>query len=45
MRLGISLYERKKYLLAVSQFRKAMEFSQDDPVAGEYIYYCYLYAG
>lgn len=45
MRLGISLYERGNYLLAVTQFRKALEFNHGDPIALEYIYYCYLNTG
>jgi len=44
MRLGISLFERRKYLLAIPHFRKALEYNNNDPVALEYIYYCYLYS-
>lgn len=45
MRLGISLYERGNYLSAISHFRHALEFNNNDPVALEYIYYCYLLSG
>lgn len=45
MRLGISMYERGKYLPAIHQFRQALEFNEGDPVATEYLYYCYLFAG
>lgn len=45
MRLGIAYYELKNYRAAATHFKKALEFSQDDPVAGEYLYYCYLYSG
>jgi tetratricopeptide (TPR) repeat protein len=45
MRLGISLYERGNYLGAIANFRRALEFNQDDPVAIEYIYFCYLNSG
>lgn len=45
MRLGIAHYELKNYRSAEAHFKKALEFSRDDPVAGEYLYYCYLYSG
>jgi hypothetical protein len=45
MRVGISLYERRQYLYAISHFRKALEFSEGDPVATSYLYYSWLFSG
>ena len=45
MRAGISYYERGRYLQAVKHFEKALEFSSNDQIALEYIYYCYLFTG
>ncbi len=45
MRIGIACYEKKNYKSAQAHFRKALEFSQGDPVASEYLYYAYLFAG
>ncbi|MEO8762200.1 MAG: hypothetical protein ABI388_11740 [Bacteroidia bacterium] len=45
MRVGIAYYERKNYCLAESHFRKALQFSSNDSLALEYIYYCYIFTG
>ncbi len=45
IRMGISLYERKRYLQAIHHFRKALEFNNGDQVAQEYLFYCYLFSG
>ncbi len=45
MRKAVSLYERQYYRYAVKHFLKAIEFNDGDPVAGEYLYYCYLFSG
>lgn len=45
MRIGISYYERKSYLNAISHFKKALEFNNNDQIATEYLYYCYLLSG
>ncbi len=45
MRLGISLYERALYAAAARHFRMALTFSEGDPVATEYLYYCSLLSG
>lgn len=45
MRLGIAWFELKNYRTAALHFRKAMDFNEDDPVALEYLYYCYLNTG
>ncbi len=43
MRIGIAYYEKKNYKSAQSHFRKALEFSEGDPLALEYLYYSYLF--
>jgi hypothetical protein len=45
MRMGIAFYEQKNYKASQAHFRKALEFNQGDPVASEYLYYAYLFAG
>ena len=45
MRIGIAYYETKNYKASQAHFRKALEFNQGDPVASEYLYYAYLFAG
>jgi hypothetical protein len=45
MRLGIAWYERSFYAAAARQFRKALEFNANDPVATEYLFYCRLLSG
>ncbi|MFO7575443.1 MAG: hypothetical protein R6W67_09850, partial [Bacteroidales bacterium] len=45
MRLGIAWYERSFYAAAARQFRKALEFNSNDPVATEYLFYCRLLSG
>jgi tetratricopeptide (TPR) repeat protein len=45
MRIGISYYEQKDYLTAIKHFKKALEFSDNDQIAIEYLYYCYLLSG
>jgi hypothetical protein len=45
MRMGIAYYETKNYKACQAHFRKALEFNQGDPVASEYLYYAYLFAG
>lgn len=45
MRIGIALYERKRYTRAIQHFEKALEFNPDDNLAKEYIYYSYLFSG
>jgi hypothetical protein len=44
MRMGIALYNQKKYRLAVSHFEKALEYSDND-IVREYIYYAALWGG
>lgn len=45
MRIGISYYEQKDYLTAIKHFKKALAFSDNDQIAIEYLYYCYLLSG
>jgi len=45
MRIGIAHYETKNYKASQAHFRKALEFNQGDPLASEYLYYAYLFAG
>ena len=45
MRLGIAWYERSFYAAAEKQFRKALEFNSEDPIATEYLFYCRLLSG
>ncbi|MBC7412928.1 MAG: hypothetical protein H7331_10815 [Bacteroidia bacterium] len=45
MRIGISYYNQKKYLRAVTHFKEAVEFSSYDTLALEYLYYSYLFSG
>ena len=45
MRLGTAWYERSFYAAAAKQFRKALEFNNNDPAATEYLFYCRLLSG
>jgi tetratricopeptide (TPR) repeat protein len=45
MRIGIAFYEQKNYKSAQSHFKKALEFSDGDVAALEYLYYAYLFGG
>ena len=45
MRLGIAQYELKNFRAATTHFIRALEFSADDPPAGEYLYYCHINTG
>ncbi|HPI87127.1 MAG TPA: tetratricopeptide repeat protein [Bacteroidales bacterium] len=42
MRAGIAAFETERYMRAALHFGKALEFNAKDPVAGEYLYGCYL---
>ncbi len=43
MRLGTAYYEKENYLKSAMHFEKALQFSDSDPTALEYLYYCYLF--
>jgi len=45
MRIGIALYEKKRYTRAIAHFEKALEFNPDDNLSKEYIYYSYKFSG
>jgi|GEM_PF-1587204 len=45
MRTGIAYYEKQYYGKAIKHFEKALTFNQDDPVAQEYLYYCFINTG
>lgn len=42
IRAGIAGYERERYMTAAMHFEAALGFYTADPVAGEYLFYCYL---
>lgn len=42
MRAGIACFETKQYFDAANNFEKALDFNSTDPVAGEYLYYCWI---
>lgn len=41
-RLGVAYFERRNYLMAARHFKAALDFYSSDPLAGEYLYGCYL---
>jgi hypothetical protein len=43
MRAGIACFETKLYFEAADNFEKAIGFNSGDPIAGEYLYYCWIY--
>ena len=43
MRLGSAYFETGNYLKAIKHFKKAVEFNVTDPIAKEYLFYCYKY--
>lgn len=45
IRMGIAYVNLKNYRKAIVNYKKAIEFVPSDPVAQEYLYYAYLYAG
>lgn len=45
MRLGIAYFEKRKYVQANKQFKKALEFDGGSADAKSYSYYCLLYLG
>jgi tetratricopeptide (TPR) repeat protein len=42
VRAGIACFETMRYMKAANHFKKALGFNQGDPLAGEYLYGCYL---
>lgn len=45
VRMGIAYANKKNYRKAIVNYKKAIEFVPNDPVAQEYLYYAYLYSG
>jgi len=45
VRMGIALYNQKKYRQSWIHFKTALEFNQADPLALEYLYYALLFSG
>ncbi len=45
MRLGIAYYEKGQYRQAIAHFNKALAYNSDNPLAAEYLYYAYKFAG
>ena len=45
MRLGIAYFMKKRYIPAIRQFRKALEFNSGSKDAIYYLHYSYLYLG
>ncbi|MBN1650028.1 MAG: hypothetical protein JW857_01795, partial [Bacteroidales bacterium] len=45
LRIGIAYGAKYNYRMAIVNYKKALEFVPTDPVAQEYLYYAYLYAG
>lgn len=45
LRMGIAYAEMANFRLAIINYKKALEFVPNDPVAQEYLYYAYLYGG
>ena len=45
LRMGIAYYEQKNYLIAQTHFSKALSFNAADPLALEYLYFCYVFTG
>lgn len=45
MRIAIAYYEINNYKASQVHFIKALKFNEGDPVASEYLYYAYLFAG
>lgn len=42
IRTGIAYFQTKRYMQAALHFQKALEFNNNDFLAGEYLYGCYL---
>jgi len=45
IRLGIAYANQKNYRKAIINYKKAIDFVPNDPIAQEYLYYAYLYSG
>ena len=45
LRMGYAHFMKKHYQLSIPHYKKALEFSDNDPVALEGLFYSYLYSG
>ncbi len=45
MRIAYAHYSRQEYRSAITYYKNALKLNSIDPVANEYLYYCYLYSG
>lgn len=45
MRIGYAHFMRQEYRTAIKYYKNALEFNSKDPVAHEYLFYCFLYSG
>lgn len=45
LRMGIAYGAQFNYRMAIVNYKKALEFAPNDPLAQEYLYYAYYYAG
>lgn len=45
MRMGIAYYVKHNYVMSAIQFRKALEFNENDQAALEYLFYSYYLSG
>ena len=45
MRMGIAYFNKQHYRNSAEQMEKALEFSPEDPLVKEYLYYALIYSG
>jgi len=45
LRIGYAHFMKKHYQLSIPHYKKALEFSKNDPIALEGLFYSYLYSG
>lgn len=45
MRIAYAYFSLEKYRSAIVYYKNALEFNEFDPVAREYLYYCYSFSG
>lgn len=45
IRMGIAYGMQANYRMAIANYKKALDFVPNDPIAQEYLYYAYLYGG
>ena len=45
LRIAYAYFIKNRYRQAIPHYEKALEYSQNDAIASEYLYYSYLYSG